>query len=197
MKRSTRGFTLIEVLIVIAIIGLLAGILLPVYGAVLERGRQSTCMSNLHQIGIAVQLYRDDYGGRDPVQGQAMTWDQLGVPAFGGTSLDQLRDEYLKNKGVMQCPDYHGETPAQDMSTTYQFTPSPDLYFVPPAQRFSQSVARRGMEVPLVTDEQHNALVGVPMEEQPRWVLKRILVLRLNGQVQSKMVPCRTWYMNF
>ena len=54
---AVGAFTLIELLVVIAIIGVLAALLLPVLGAARERGRETQCKSNLHQCGMAVQMY--------------------------------------------------------------------------------------------------------------------------------------------
>ena len=54
------GFTLIEILIVVAIIAILASLLFPAFKGARERGRQTACATNLHQIGLAVSLYRND-----------------------------------------------------------------------------------------------------------------------------------------
>lgn len=64
MKRP--AFTLVELLVVIAIIAVLTAILLPVFWTVRGKARQSACVSNLHQIGIGVQMYSQDYDGRFP-----------------------------------------------------------------------------------------------------------------------------------
>lgn len=64
--KRRRAFTLIELLTVIAIIGILAAILIPVVGAVRARARQSVCASNLRQIGSAMLLFAGDNQQRLP-----------------------------------------------------------------------------------------------------------------------------------
>jgi len=61
-----RGFTLIELLVVIAIIAILAAILFPVFAQAREKARQTACVSNLKQLGIAFQLYASDNDGNIP-----------------------------------------------------------------------------------------------------------------------------------
>jgi prepilin-type N-terminal cleavage/methylation domain-containing protein/prepilin-type processing-associated H-X9-DG protein len=78
---SRRAFTLIELLTVIAIIGILAAILIPSIGAVRKSARSSQCVSNLRQIGIAFPLYAADNRGYWPAPRQPDTTDLLTDPA--------------------------------------------------------------------------------------------------------------------
>lgn len=63
LRRPRCAFTLIELLVVIGIIAILMGILLPVIAMAMEQSRQTKCLANLHQIGLAVQGYANDHEG--------------------------------------------------------------------------------------------------------------------------------------
>jgi len=65
-SRPVRGFTLIELLVVIAIIAILAAILFPVFAKAREKARQTSCVSNLKQIALAMIQYAQDYDDIGP-----------------------------------------------------------------------------------------------------------------------------------
>lgn len=69
-----HAFTLMELLVVLAVMALLAGILLPVLARARESARKATCQSNLKQIGMAFQLYLNDYDAHYPCNGDPNLW---------------------------------------------------------------------------------------------------------------------------
>ncbi len=67
-----HGFTLIELLVVIAIIAALATLLFPLFGTARRKGHSSVCASNLHQLGLGVQGYAQDWDDHIPYAPDSM-----------------------------------------------------------------------------------------------------------------------------
>jgi prepilin-type N-terminal cleavage/methylation domain-containing protein/prepilin-type processing-associated H-X9-DG protein len=106
-SRTTResrraAFTVVEVLVVIAIIGILAALLFPLFSRARERTRQTTCFSNMKQIARGLTLYAHDYDQVMPVLGSQ-------VPAIHGGNgeipYDRQLKPYVKSDEVFACPD--------------------------------------------------------------------------------------------
>ncbi len=108
--RFRAGFTLVEHLVVIAIIGILAAILLPALAKARESARRTACVNNLKQLGMILSVYAgENHGKYPPLQ------DQLGVPAFEG---DMVYPEYLSDTTLLICPSDPEYDPAWNFHLT-------------------------------------------------------------------------------
>lgn len=112
LSRCARGFTLIEVLVVVSIIALLIAILLPSLARAKEMGRRASCLSNLHQQGLAMTAYGTDFKGMLPVRGMYGYDVKEANPLPGGppnirVNYGVLFGKYIgHNINFFNCPGY-------------------------------------------------------------------------------------------
>lgn len=122
---GARGFSLIDVLVSMAVVAVLIAMMMPSLSSVRESARRVVCASNVRQIGLGLAMYADDYKGLLPpskfanpalrrlYQPQQMmvvrtndtevsAWDGLGWLFVSG---------YLEAPGVFYCPSHHGDHP--------------------------------------------------------------------------------------
>jgi prepilin-type N-terminal cleavage/methylation domain-containing protein/prepilin-type processing-associated H-X9-DG protein len=151
--RLTRssGFTLIELLVVIAILSIVAALLFPVFAEVRGKARQAVCLSNLKQIGNALQMYLQDYDDHMPNcchYGRAAAWSntalteicsQAGITYRTPTNtffdpeqsppryIQELLHPYTKSVQIWFCPSvskdarYYGGPTYGYNGTTYEW----------------------------------------------------------------------------
>jgi len=108
--QEAKGFTLIELLVVISIIAVLLAVLMPAMRKIKEVARDTSCKSNLKNIGLAVNMYLDDYGRKIPNTGSSngFLWQSAsGTPLQPGVSdayWGTYFKDYLKETKIFGCP---------------------------------------------------------------------------------------------
>lgn len=100
MRRKSRGFSVVELIVVIGIIGLLAAMLFPAISAARARAASLQCQANLRQMGVAAHLHANAHRGYFPIAG--LHWDldlePPGADAFQDSSV--RRYTYYKEDGI-------------------------------------------------------------------------------------------------
>lgn len=171
-----RGYTLVEILTVLGIVAVLAGLLYSVFGMVERRAGHTACAENLHGLGVALHLYANDHDGWTPPATTAESFYAPFVPtaplqASPGVLRTAL-DPYVKNDAVWFCPaDPYRKTNAywlgqRHLLTSYYFLPQTEgeRKAWPPRMQLGRdplsSIPPGGMDIPLLCDA-----VGIPSHD--------------------------------
>jgi prepilin-type N-terminal cleavage/methylation domain-containing protein/prepilin-type processing-associated H-X9-DG protein len=102
--RSRRGFTLVELLVVVGIVAVLMGILLPTMGKAREAARRTACLSNLRQVHAVFAMYAIENGDRVPL-GYRKNIKQFNSMVYSGTAMKHCFFGVLYLDGRMSAPE--------------------------------------------------------------------------------------------
>lgn len=154
MMRGRRGFTLIEVLVVIGLIATLIGVLLPAVGGARDTARRAVCLSNQRQLWMAWTMYADEHAGKPvphvaPGGGERVYWygaedRTLGRLVHERGTLAPYLDATLGARSAFECPvqpegSYREQGAYGGFSTTYGY----NAYSLSPASSGYTDLSRR------------------------------------------------------
>ena len=123
--RGKKSFTMVELLIIIAIITILGSFLLPAFSSGVNQARLAACRGNQHQIGTALQMYTAENSGIIPNNISGMekaSIPLLRMPDNNIIALGRLLNGYIKCAHIFGCPDSPGFR-EHDVDTAWQNTP--------------------------------------------------------------------------
>lgn len=184
-KRSeNRGFTLVEILLIVGIIAILTALVFASFGPAREKARESSCVNNLQQWGRALSMYRADYDGLDPMKGVPITYAQLGLPPL--SSLIAFEKQYGLWNTADRCPSEHRATASGGAKRLSSYTVN---WGWDDDSAETAAIGRRGPEYPLLICDQHN--YDVRWETLPSWTPKRLIILRLNNQISIRTLTAK------
>ncbi|BBO22653.1 MAG: hypothetical protein AMXMBFR19_12850 [Chthonomonadaceae bacterium] len=174
------AFSLVEVLVCLAIAAVLVAILVPVFSAAKKASHESVCASNLKQLHLAVALYQEQYGG----QGGFGNLFEMGLP------LPPLRKSLRYATELGRC-DGPGSPVRSPTGFAYFYIPSPPNAmsgFV----KWADYVAAEGENAVLIMDLNHNQMPATSLILAEGLTKKGMAVL-LSGQLVKKNKKGNPW----
>ncbi len=152
--RRPRGYTLVELLVGLAVLSLLAALLVPVIAGCKARAQSAACQSNLRQLYLAGKTYMDEYDDHFPPV--HVGWEARGSFAVNVNrdtqesaewhhplSLHNLLRRYVSAGPVFRCPADSGMLLAQDLEQDVRYSAPPAAHLVPTSNRTGVPLADR------------------------------------------------------
>ncbi len=176
-----RAFTILEVLIVVLIVSLLAGIMFVVSAPARESSRQSSCINNLKQLYVAVTLYSGDNG-----DGSVNGLDGLAFIPGGAT---KALSPYIKDKQIIYCPD-STQRMRDRFASTYAYSIMQnfvDIPIRPSTLAFLKQYKEMGTSTPIISCGVHDEMFYAPREStiNPVFAKPFMIHLLMNGSVKK------------
>lgn len=177
--RRPGGVTLVEVLVVVAVLAIVAAILLPVFGNAKRSGVELACMKRLSQIYMALEMYGADYPGFEavhenaPVPNAAMSFPPVLVPYLGAPDMGSLE--------MIHCP-AAPDCAKKVLGSTYVWSalpPRDSPLFSSAQQQLAERFADPAFGYPLVHCLVHDELHYYPRERHLAEALNDPYVIRL------------------
>ena len=141
-KRCVKGFTLLELAIVFTILAILAAILYPIFVRSANRAKQTSCEEKMHQLFLAIDLYRSDYGG----QGVLGSMAAMALPP----NLVVLKHAQNLDRELFRC------TGSTELYAHPVFT-----YMPIPAQLWEDLIEKDGSNAIMLLDDNHQDRPGI------------------------------------
>ncbi len=166
MQSRKQGVTLLEIVFVMAIIGLLLALLQPVLRSAMAAGKQSACISNLRQVGTALTLYADAYDGHEP-------------PSFAEAKIPIA---------ILHCPSDSFE-PAANIESSKQLGAKVSYFYLTPSANEIYGLDARDPNHGTVVCVTHGQVLGAEISAGPKMsTTGTVLRLRKDGSVQTAQV---------
>jgi len=143
-----KGFTLIELIVVIGVIAILAGLLLPALAQAKDRSRAIKCVGNEKQMGVGMELYIQDYGYYPPGREKDVTQWDLCVGTYAGGKADLLSLD--ARTALFACPS--ARVPNQKIALNFSANPNICREIVPGKGPANQDEIKRPTESIVLAD---------------------------------------------
>ena len=140
-----RGFTLMEILVVLAVIGALAGIGIPIARSVLGKSRQAACLNNLRSLGVGLESYLQEHGQKLPQLEAGRSSKTQDIPV-----LETVLLPYLESAEAFKCPQDSKEYEKSGSSYLWNSTQSGLLV----SELSFFGIKDRPDKIPLITDKE-------------------------------------------